>query len=117
MGAETVTTTIAKALGRPAFIYGTAWKKTETTRLVQEALSAGFTAVDTAAQPKHYREDLVGKALRASFEAGSISRDRLFVRAMIAREIHHEDLRLDTGSLTAMNSCRQSSHRSGAKPS
>ena len=41
-------------------IYGTAWKKEETTRLVEEALLCGFKAVDTACQPKHYREDLVG---------------------------------------------------------
>jgi diketogulonate reductase-like aldo/keto reductase len=46
------------------FIYGTAWKKDETRRLVKEALVAGFRKVDTAAQPKHAegivrREDLI----------------------------------------------------------
>ncbi|KAF1815000.1 aldo-keto reductase-like protein [Eremomyces bilateralis CBS 781.70] len=80
MAGETVATALAKAIGRPAFIYGTAWKKAETTRLVQEALASGFTAVDTAAQPKHYREDLVGKALRNSFESDIISRERLFLQ-------------------------------------
>ncbi|KAB8264604.1 NADP-dependent oxidoreductase domain-containing protein [Aspergillus pseudonomiae] len=43
----------------PVFIYGTAWKKDRTTDLVYQALNAGFRAVDTAAQPKHYREDLI----------------------------------------------------------
>lgn len=42
----------------PAFIYGTAWKKEKTADLVYQALCSGFTGVDTAAQPKHYREGL-----------------------------------------------------------
>lgn len=41
-------------------IYGTAWKKEKTAELVKQALKSGFRALDTAAQPKHYREDLVG---------------------------------------------------------
>lgn len=48
----------------PAFIYGTAWKKEATAPLVAEALRAGFRAIDTANQKKHYREDLAGEALR-----------------------------------------------------
>lgn len=66
--------------GKPPFIYGTAWKKEDSTRLVTEALSAGFRAIDTAAQPKHYREDLVGDALRDCFEHGIVKREQLFVR-------------------------------------
>src|SRR5215470_4003556 len=58
----------------PSFIYGTAWKKDATTSLVRTALSAGFTAIDTANQPKHYSEPLVGDGL-----AGH-SRDPLFLQ-------------------------------------
>jgi len=48
----------------PAFIYGTAWKQEATAPLVAEALCAGFRAIDTANQKKHYREDFAGEALR-----------------------------------------------------
>ena len=63
----------------PAFLYGTAWKKEKTAELVYQALCSGFRAVDTAAQPKHYREDLVGDGIRRGIEEGKVSRDELFV--------------------------------------
>ncbi|KAB7887065.1 aldo/keto reductase family protein [Poseidonibacter ostreae] len=63
----------------PNMIYGTAWKKEETTRLVELAITSGFRAIDTACQPKHYREDLVGIALNNSFNKG-IKRDELFIQ-------------------------------------
>jgi diketogulonate reductase-like aldo/keto reductase len=66
-------------VGKPPFLYGTAWKKDNTTRLVKEALFAGFRAIDTAAQPKHYKEDLVGNALREAYEGGIVTREQLFV--------------------------------------
>ena len=47
----------------PRIMYGTAWKKDKTTDLVITAILSGYRGVDTACQPKHYREDLVGKAL------------------------------------------------------
>ena len=47
----------------PSFMYGTAWKKEATAPLVQQAVSAGFTAIDTANQLIHYQEALVGEAL------------------------------------------------------
>ena len=71
--------TLLRSIGKPAFIYGTAWKKEATASLVQDALAAGFTAIDTAAQPKHYREDLVGQGMRAAFMSGAIRRDDIFV--------------------------------------
>ena len=37
-------------------MYGTAWKKEATTQLVQQAVAAGFTAIDTANQLIHYQE-------------------------------------------------------------
>ncbi len=63
----------------PSFMYGTAWKKETTTRLVQQAVEAGFTAIDTANQLIHYQEALVGEALLALSKQG-IARDRLFLQ-------------------------------------
>jgi diketogulonate reductase-like aldo/keto reductase len=63
----------------PSFIYGTAWKQGTTSHLVQQAVAAGFKAIDTANQPVHYREDLVGHALDALAKQG-ITRDRLFLQ-------------------------------------
>jgi diketogulonate reductase-like aldo/keto reductase len=77
---DTATNTLLKSLHKPPFIYGTAWKKENTTTLVRSALDAGFRGIDTAAQPKHYREDLVGEALRDVYEYGSIKREDLFIQ-------------------------------------
>lgn len=63
----------------PNMIYGTAWKKENTTDLVFEALKQGFRGVDTACQPKHYREDLVGLGLLKAYEIG-IKREDLFIQ-------------------------------------
>jgi diketogulonate reductase-like aldo/keto reductase len=63
----------------PAFMYGTAWKKDETARLVRMAVDAGFKAIDTANQLKHYREDFVGEALFELFNSG-LKRDTLFLQ-------------------------------------
>ena len=63
----------------PALMYGTAWKQEATTALVVAAVEAGFRAIDTANQPRHYSEALVGAALRELAAAG-IGRDQLFVQ-------------------------------------
>jgi len=63
----------------PKMIYGTAWKKEDTTRLVEEAIVTGFRAVDTACQPKHYREDLVGLGLENAYKSG-IKREDIFIQ-------------------------------------
>lgn len=63
----------------PFFMYGTAWKEGATTHLVQLAVSSGFTAIDTANQLIHYREDLVGEALLALDKQG-VKRDTLFLQ-------------------------------------
>lgn len=63
-------------LKMPKIIYGTAWKKERTTGLVMEALKAGFRGIDTACQPKHYAEPLVGDALMLS----GIKREDLFIQ-------------------------------------
>jgi len=60
-------------------IYGTAWKKERTESLVSLALEKGFVAIDTANQPKHYNEPLVGEAIRTFCERGG-SREQLFIQ-------------------------------------
>jgi diketogulonate reductase-like aldo/keto reductase len=68
------------ALALPAFIYGTAWKKDATADLVYQAISNGFTAIDTAAQPKHYREDLVAKGVSRAIKDGKVKRSELYLQ-------------------------------------
>ncbi len=63
----------------PNFIYGTAWKENSTAELTQKAVRAGFRAIDTANQPRHYQEALVGQALEELASEG-ISRDSLYVQ-------------------------------------
>src|SRR5579871_3114556 len=55
----------------PRILYGTAWKKEDTERLVRTALSQGFRGIDTACQPKHYNEPGVGAGV-ASFPRGEL---------------------------------------------
>lgn len=73
----------AAPIALPVLVYGTAWKKDRTTDLVYQALAAGFRAVDTAAQPKHYREDLVGEGIRRALRDGIVRRDDLHVGASV----------------------------------
>lgn len=60
----------------PKIIYGTAWKGQKTASLVEMALKKGFRALDTACQPKHYQEDLVGEGIKAS----GLARSELFLQ-------------------------------------
>ena len=77
-----IDTTMAtvKAARIPAMIYGTAWKKERTRDLVRQAVLAGFRGVDTAAQPKHYREDLVAQGVADAMKASGIARNQLYVQ-------------------------------------
>jgi diketogulonate reductase-like aldo/keto reductase len=63
----------------PCFMYGTAWKKEATARLVELAVESGFTAIDTANQLIHYQEALVGEAL-LSLAAKGVNRETLFLQ-------------------------------------
>ena len=54
----------------PNMMYGTAWKKNETARLVEMAIKSGFKGIDTACQPKHYNEKGVGDALVKLYSEG-----------------------------------------------
>jgi diketogulonate reductase-like aldo/keto reductase len=69
----------------PSFMYGTAWKKEATTRLVQLAVASGFRAIDTANQLIHYQEALVGEALQ-TLDAEGIKRDALFLQTKFTPE-------------------------------
>jgi diketogulonate reductase-like aldo/keto reductase len=63
----------------PRIIYGTAWKKDRTADLVATAIQTGFRGIDTAGQPKHYNEALVGAALKR-LQASGIERESLFLQ-------------------------------------
>jgi diketogulonate reductase-like aldo/keto reductase len=62
------------------FVYGTAWKKDQTVNLVYQALKAGFRGIDTAAQPRHYNEALVGEGIARAIQENIIKREDLYVR-------------------------------------
>jgi diketogulonate reductase-like aldo/keto reductase len=67
---------VVRGISVPAIWYGTAWKEARTESLVAQALAAGFRAIDTANQRKHYFEAGVGAAIAGS----GIPRDQLFLQ-------------------------------------
>ena len=71
--------TTSAGVKMPRIIYGTAWKKERTTDLVAKALQAGFRGIDTACQPKHYNEQLVGLALQRMKNQG-VEREALYLQ-------------------------------------
>jgi len=64
----------------PAFLYGTAWKEERTASLAELAIRAGFRAIDTANQRRHYFEAGVGEGLAAAYRAGVVTRADLFLQ-------------------------------------
>src|SRR5512145_1596011 len=74
-----MTLTAYNSVEIPSFMYGTAWKKEATARLVELAVVSGFRAIDTANQLIHYEEALVGKALQ-KLESRGFKRDGLFLQ-------------------------------------
>jgi len=73
----------------PTLVYGTAWKEDRTEGLTALALAAGFRAIDTANQRKHYVEAGVGAAVRRA----GIPRDQLFLQTKFTH-IPGQDRRL-----------------------
>jgi len=73
----------------PSFIYGTAWKEDATADLVETAVSTGFSAIDTANQPRHYQEHLVGEALLRLAGKG-INREDLFLQSKFTPANGHD---------------------------
>ncbi|HEY6077580.1 MAG TPA: aldo/keto reductase [Polyangiaceae bacterium] len=64
----------------PRILYGTAWKEERTEELTALAIDAGFRAIDTANQRKHYFEAAVGAAVAKAIAAGKTTRAELFVQ-------------------------------------
>jgi diketogulonate reductase-like aldo/keto reductase len=64
----------------PAFLYGTAWKEDRTQALTELAIRAGFRAIDTANQRRHYYEAGVGQALATVYREGLVTRGDLFLQ-------------------------------------
>jgi diketogulonate reductase-like aldo/keto reductase len=81
------------AAGIPDFIYGTAWKEERTQALVELALRAGFRAIDTANQRRHYFEEGVGQALAAAYRDGVVRREDVFLQTKFTYQ-HGQDQRL-----------------------
>jgi diketogulonate reductase-like aldo/keto reductase len=63
----------------PTILYGTAWKKEQTAKCVETALLSGFRGVDTAGQPKHYQEHLVGEGLLKAYKNG-LNREDIYLQ-------------------------------------
>lgn len=74
----------------PSLVYGTAWKKNATRELVHQALTSGFRGIDTAAQPKHYQEHLVGAGIRDALTQLNITREDLHIQTKFT-SIHGQD--------------------------
>lgn len=73
-------TAVVNGVTVPRFFYGTAWKEDATEALVYTAIGAGFRAIDTANQRKHYFEEGVGRAIGRRLREG-LARDALFVQS------------------------------------
>jgi diketogulonate reductase-like aldo/keto reductase len=97
----------------PTFVYGTAWKKDATTELVKTAVKAGFRAIDTANQAKHYSEALVGKAL-ADLARDGIPRDSLWLQTKFT-PLNGQDERLPYDSQADLTTQVKQSFESSLK--
>ncbi|KAE8449270.1 hypothetical protein EG329_008437 [Mollisiaceae sp. DMI_Dod_QoI] len=64
----------------PKMVYGTAWKKDRSTALVYQALKAGFRAIDTAAQPRHYNEKGVAEGIARAIAEGIVEREDIYIQ-------------------------------------
>jgi diketogulonate reductase-like aldo/keto reductase len=74
----------------PRFIYGTAWKEERTAELTRQALDAGFRAIDTANQRKHYVEAAVGAAVAGFLEHTGTAREALFLQTKFTYARGHD---------------------------
>jgi diketogulonate reductase-like aldo/keto reductase len=79
-----------QAVGVPSFFYGTAWKEERTERLTALALDAGFRAIDTANQRRHYVEAAVGRAIGTALATGTVTRAELFLQTKFTHVRGHD---------------------------
>mmetsp|Transcript_25362 Transcript_25362/g.55706 ORF Transcript_25362/g.55706 Transcript_25362/m.55706 type:complete len:346 (+) Transcript_25362:123-1160(+) len=70
----------SKTARKAHLVYGTAWKKDETARLVRDAVKTGFRFIDTACQPKHYNEAGVGNGWTAAAQELGLSRSDVWLQ-------------------------------------
>jgi diketogulonate reductase-like aldo/keto reductase len=90
---------IVGAVKIPGILYGTAWKKDETERLVAEAIRQGFRGIDTACQPKHYDEAGVGRGVAQCLgdglaPNGQLTRGDLFLQTKFTPVDGHDPRRI-----------------------
>ena len=71
---------LATRLPAPTFFYGTAWKEDRTATVTELAIRAGFRAIDTANQRRHYFEAGVGEGLAAVYRSGMMRREDIFLQ-------------------------------------
>ena len=85
--------TSAAGVSVPGILYGTAWKKDDTARLVGLAIKAGFRGIDTACQPKHYSEAGVGTGVAGCLGAG-LARGDLYLQTKFTSVSGHDPARI-----------------------
>lgn len=74
----------------PVLKYGTAWKNEKTADLVYKAIKSGFRHIDTACQPRHYREDLVGEGWTRAANELDLSRSEIHLQTKFSGAKAHE---------------------------
>src|ERR1700680_635006 len=77
----------------PKIMYGTAWKKADTERLVRIAIRQGFRGIDTACQPKHYDEAGVGAGVAACLDQ-NLTRAELYLQTKFTPLSGHDPARI-----------------------
>ncbi len=82
-----------RGISVPSFFYGTAWKEERSEALTTLALEAGFRAIDTANQRRHYFEAAVGEDIDAFLQKGAVARGDLFLQTKFTH-IDGQDHRL-----------------------
>ncbi len=85
--------TSAAGVPVPGILYGTAWKKADTQRLVETALAQGFRGIDTACQPRHYDEAGAGAGIAASL-GRSFNRADLYLQTKFTPLSGHDPARI-----------------------
>jgi diketogulonate reductase-like aldo/keto reductase len=86
-------TTSPTKIHGPGIVYGTAWKKADTERLVATAIRQGFRGIDTACQAKHYDEAGVGAGVVACLNA-ALTRGDLFLQTKFTPLSGHDPTRI-----------------------
>jgi diketogulonate reductase-like aldo/keto reductase len=80
IGASSDSQAAAMHLSKMHLIYGTAWKKDDTARLVADAVRSGFRFIDTACQPKHYNEPGVGQGWSEAAAELGLTRQHFYLQ-------------------------------------